>query len=331
MSASVSEPGDAVRVEPASCIVCGADGGRPFATGRDYEYDTSEREFVFVECEGCGHVHLDPRPTFDSASAIYPAHYYALSGAHRSGALSLLGRVKDVVVTRRVRPLVSDVRPGGRVLEVGCGDGSLLLSIGRVRPDLRLVGIDLQFSGPTRHSLERQGVEVVEGALEETDFGEPLDMVIMNQLVEHLWEPRACLARVYEALRPGGILSISTPNLDGWDRRFSAAHAWGGYHIPRHLNLFTRPSLSRLLEQHGFRVVHTVDLVAPLIWVATAHNWLQIRGSSLHRMFRDTNLAAVAVATVVDWLAIRLGATTSNQQVIAVKAEGAAPSSPGRG
>jgi SAM-dependent methyltransferase len=320
---ATSTDASGIRLESVACLLCGSDRhSGAVASGLDYEYDTSDIEFSFVACLDCGHVYLDPRPTIESAAAIYPRTYYAYSGAHRTGAFSLLGRIKDLVVSRRVRSLVASVPPGGRLLEAGCGDGSLLIAIRRGRADIRLTGLDLHFSEETRAILASHDIDTREVALEDARFSEPFDRVVMNQFIEHLWDSSRCMASINACLRPGGIVSISTPNLDGYDRRWTRDGAWGGYHFPRHLNLFTRASLCRFLEESGFRIVRAVDLVAPLIQVTTVHNVLKLRGYAIHRFFRDSNLAALAIATAVDTLALRLGRSTSNQQVIAEKVAG---------
>jgi 2-polyprenyl-3-methyl-5-hydroxy-6-metoxy-1,4-benzoquinol methylase len=307
-------------LEAAVCLICGSQReGRLYASGVDFEYDTSEIEFRFVSCPDCGHVYLNPRPTIESAGAIYPSNYYAFTGAHRSGALSLLGRAKDVVVRRRVAGLVAGLRSGSRVMEPGCGDGALLISLRQARPDLHLTALDLQFSPATRRTLADFDIEIVEQTLEEARFEEPFDFVVMNQLIEHLWDARRCMASVSAALNVAGTVSISTPNLDGYDRRWFKDRTWGGYHIPRHLNLFTRESLARFLREFGLEVVDTKDLAAPIIWVTSVHNELKARGNGLHRFFRDSNLAALALATIADTIAPRLGYSTSNQQMVARK------------
>jgi 2-polyprenyl-3-methyl-5-hydroxy-6-metoxy-1,4-benzoquinol methylase len=312
------EPG-AIRVESVPCLLCGEDDAEPIAHGTDYEYDTSAIEYSFVACRRCSHVYLNPRPTLESASAIYPSNYYALSGAHRTGALSVLGRIKDVVVGRRVRTLVAALPSGGRLMEPGCGDGSLLRAIRRARPDLHLTALDLQFSATTRAELAGARIDIVETALERARFEEPFDMVVMNQLIEHLWDARGCLSSLSGCVKLGGIVSISTPNLDGYDRGLFADRAWGGYHFPRHLNLFTRASLCRFLAGFGLQPIRMVNLAAPLIWVASIHNHLKIKGSASARFFRDSNLLALAAACSIDVVATRLGAVTSNQQLVARK------------
>jgi hypothetical protein len=91
-----------VEVEPTVCAVCGDRAETPVASGRDYEYYSSADTFTFVRCGSCAHVFLNPRPTKRMARVIYPCNYYTVSGAHHSAFLSILGRIKDRVLVRRL-------------------------------------------------------------------------------------------------------------------------------------------------------------------------------------------------------------------------------------
>lgn len=308
-----------IEVEQTRCAICGGAPGQIVASGCDYEYFTSRDRFSFVECRDCGHVFLNPRPTTRMAAAIYPGHYYTVSGAHRSASLSVLGRIKDRVLLRRLRQVLPALPNNGRVLEVGAGDGSLLMALRSVRRDLSLYALDLRF-GPDRASVLRShGIECIEGLLEDAALPRDCDLVIMNQLIEHLWDLDRGMRKIATAVKPGGRLSIATPNLEGYDRRWFGRSTWGGYHFPRHLNLFTRASLSTFLERVGFQAVAHVDLAAPLIWLATCQNIAGRGGFRMRWLLSESNLPLLAAFTGGDLLVSTLGGRTSNQQLVAVR------------
>jgi 2-polyprenyl-6-hydroxyphenyl methylase/3-demethylubiquinone-9 3-methyltransferase len=87
---------------------------------------------------------------------------------------------------------------------------------------------------------------------------EPFDLVYSLEVIEHLYDPLSFVAGCFSATRPGGEFVCSTPyhgyvkNLvislvDGWDRHHVATE------VGEHIKFFSRRTLSKLLEQAGFR------------------------------------------------------------------------------
>jgi SAM-dependent methyltransferase len=319
MAAAASHDGVELPLEPAQCVFCGsAPGSVEAARGRDYEYETTSQSFAFVRCLQCGHWFLNPRPVAASAPVLYGERYYTRSGGHRSAAFGLLAPVKDYVVMRRIRSLVDGVPMGGSLLEVGCGDGALLLSVRRLRPDMTITGLDLGLSPEQEAALRAAGIACISSPIESASLPEAsFSVIVMNQVIEHVWDVRVTLAHLRRALAPGGRLTLATPNLDGYDRRFFPRSYWGGYYMPRHLNLFTPASLTRILEESGFRHVSIQFLTASLIWVRSFHYAWRAHGWPGAAFFSDANLAALALFTVMDRIAMAAGLETSNLQAVA--------------
>jgi SAM-dependent methyltransferase len=100
-----------------------------------------------------------------------------------------------------------------RLLDIGCWDGDATVRYG-VRLGAELDGIEI-FPEPARTAEER-GIRVAELDLETSPFPwEPdsFDVIVANQVFEHLkniWLP---LSEVFRVLRPGGHFVISVPNL----------------------------------------------------------------------------------------------------------------------
>lgn len=88
-----------------------------------------------------------------------------------------------------------------------------------------------------------------------------LTCVYMNNVFEHLHDPRAVLATSRAALEPKGLLVLVVPNHASWAARLFGA-AWPGYDPPKHIWGFTPKSIRRLIESSGFRVL-TIRQVFP--------------------------------------------------------------------
>jgi SAM-dependent methyltransferase len=104
--------------------------------------------------------------------------------------------------------------PAGSVLDVGCGTGFLLERL--AERGYRGVGVDLspESVAHARRRLEDVGaadMSAVVGSAYEPPEG-PFDLICLTDVLEHLEEPRACLAALAARLAPGGLVVVSTPN-----------------------------------------------------------------------------------------------------------------------
>jgi len=85
-----------------------------------------------------------------------------------------------------------------------------------------------------------------------------LDAVLLIEVIEHLREEAlsALLKEMSRALRPGGILFVTTPNNEDLDAAMNMCpHCGCIFHPIQHLRSFTRRSLSRELERNNLRVI----------------------------------------------------------------------------
>lgn len=115
---------------------------------------------------------------------------------------------------KRYGPLADYFVAGQRVLDVGCGTGTLLRELSS--RGVRAIGIDLDRA--LVQKCRAQGLEVyhrrAEGFLDK--FHQPLDGILLLHIIEHL-DPEAVLRLLNQAvtaLNPGGKIIIVTPNIE---------------------------------------------------------------------------------------------------------------------
>jgi SAM-dependent methyltransferase len=303
---------------PGRCPLCGPDFLRQaLASGKDYEYGTTgAQEFTFVRCSSCGTIVLDPRPSDAEIPALYPPSY----GPYRFSELpGIILKARELVQLRKVRALLEWAPAGGTIVDIGCGSGSLLRLIRKFGPsNLRLVGWD--FPGPHLDLLAQAGIEAVAAPIAPEHTPTQVDLFVMNQVIEHVAEPDALLGALRAALKPGGTVFIETPDTQGLDAKWFMAGLWGGYHIPRHMVLFDRENLRKLLEKEGFRVVAGARLASPSFWIQSLHHLAEARGlPRLAQLFTIKNLPLIGAFTAFD-LALSPFHATSNQRMVATKA-----------
>jgi len=293
---------------PVQCCICDVDDAEPVAVGEDFEYQSSPDTFLAVRCRSCGLVYLNPRPAPDALSRIYPPTYHAYDfSAERYG---LAYRVRRRLEARRMLQSCEGLGDDARIIDVGCGDGfhlRLLRDFGR--PGWTLEGVD-----SSDHAVQagrRAGFTIHHGRVQELTLPEgSYDLALLIATIEHVDDPPAVLSAVRSLLRPGGRVVIVTDNTSGLDFDLFEGRHWGGYHFPRHWNLFGRDTLRALAAKVGLEVESIQTIVSPVNWVYSVHNGLVDWGAPkwLVERFSLSSPVSLAVFTVVDSLRQVVGA-----------------------
>jgi 2-polyprenyl-3-methyl-5-hydroxy-6-metoxy-1,4-benzoquinol methylase len=105
---------------------------------------------------------------------------------------------------------------GGSVLDVGCGNGYLLREVAARRPDAALHGVDFSAGLATNASGGRE-FPIALGSARRLPFAPAaFDVISMTEVLEHLKEPVETLRQVRDALKPGGVLVLSVPNMSSY-------------------------------------------------------------------------------------------------------------------
>ncbi len=312
-----------LEMEAVSCGVCSSSQARPVTLGRDFEYHTSDDEFQIVECEDCGNMYLNPRPVKDELPRIYPPNYYAYNYDTAIHPLAIQAkRLLDGFKVTGWLKHVANREP--LFLDVGCGDGRYLRMLNRLGvPKDNIYGVELDYRQV--EALRKEGFHGHCGRVEEAASQLPassFELIVLLQVLEHVENPQAMVATLSGMLRDGGVLILETPNTDSFDFRLFRHRHWGGYHFPRHWNLFNLSALRRMVEAHGMTVKEFNFLPAHSFWIFSLHHLIEDRWRlPLVARFFDPlrNLFLLSLFTGFDIVRAKLGFKTSNVQVVAVK------------
>lgn len=289
------------------CCVCDGDEATLVGTGYDYEYRTCDNLFEAYQCDECGSVYLNPRPDVSEFERIYPSEYHSLE--FTGEAFSFVHRVRSRLEAKRLLEYCKGAPQGARILDVGCGDGFHLELLRRYGDDSWVLeGVDVD-----RRAVEAawvRGLAVHHGDLAHTELSEDAyDVVYTLQTVEHVANPAEFLRSINRILKPGGRLVVVTDNTESLDFTYFKSHYWGGYHFPRHWNLFNRSSLGRLARDSGFEVDEIGTIISPVNWVYSIHNYLAAKEAPEWLVARFTLKSPVSLAffTVIDGILQKTG------------------------
>jgi len=162
-------------------------------------------------------------------------------------------QVPDFIATRldEIVDSFAAYRNNNRLLDIGCGAGSLLMAAKRANWNAE--GVDV--SASAIEDLHRRGLKAFQGDLIEASYPTAyFDVVTAGELIEHVPDPASLVAEIARILRPGGILWATTPHSKGASARLLKLK-WSVIAPPEHLHLFSIRGLKKLLARHGFRRV----------------------------------------------------------------------------
>lgn len=264
-----------------TCRLCGNREGNQRFEIREMLHGTRE-VFAYLRCASCEALQIEEIPT--DLGRFYPPDYYSYQVQPRS-------RLRDWLKHKAARDLVSHDSPLGailtrvfeapelltrvarsgvgfdaRILEIGSGAGKNLLDLWHMGFH-DVTGVDPYLPEPILHD-EGVTIHKCEASRLDAEF----DLVLLNDVFEHLPDPLQMLRDCRGLLAPQGTLLLRTPVAD--------SHAWREYGVdwvqidaPRHLHVHTRKSLELLASRAGLAITDR-------LWDSTA---FQFWGSEQYR------------------------------------------------
>ena len=232
-------------------------------------FDVGE-SFAYVLCGRCGCLQIAEVPR--DMSRHYPPDYCSFKPAlerrfanpirnlfrlprYRSAVLGkgLWGRLLHAVSPKAkldvLRPL--GLTETSRVLDVGCGTGSLLYKLRAVGFE-NLLGVDAFIERDIEYP---NGLRILKRSIDGVDG--TWDCVMFNYSLEHMPDQHAALSTAARLLRGGGTCFVRIPLV--------SSHAWEHYGVnwvqldaPRHLYLHSRESFERLTRDAGLEPAEVV-------------------------------------------------------------------------
>jgi len=205
--------------------------------------------------------------------------------------------------------------PDSAVLDVGCAMGGFLdyLHAKKIR---NLSGIDLS-EHYVRAAQQTRGPAVRLGRAEAMPFGDGVfDAVVMDQVLEHLSEPRRAFREAARVLVPGGLLCLGVPDASRYGENAFFDLYW--FLLREHIQHFDIDHLNLLAGQEGFELADVSRSATPIMSQAMIL-------PNLNAVFRLTGRPAGSAATaahftlkkeIASYIAAGLAGTREKESII---------------
>ena len=223
-----------------ACDLCGlSSDGQPIVL---WKYNTP-----VVRCSGCGLLYANPRWKSEHLFGRYTDDYWSHYAELIHDAAIDVGPNAE-----RWKPHLDYLelaRENGRLLDIGCANGDFLLEA-KAR-GWEVYGVE---TSPMAAAQARAttGAPIHTGTLDTAPFSPGFfDAITMWDVIEHVPSPRAYLTMVASFLRPGGMVSMTTPNIRSVSYRV-LGRRWWVVGPNDHIYYFSPATMQRLLTTCGF-------------------------------------------------------------------------------
>ncbi len=175
------------------------------------------------------------------------------------------------------RRMAATLKPGCRILEVGCGTGNVLRFLERAYAQGTVFGMDLWYQG-LRYARQRSGCGLVQGDIACGPFATGFDVIGLFDVLEHIPDDDGALRDLSAMLGQNGTLILTVP-----------AHPalWSYFdESAKHCRRYSRGELRGKLTEAGYTIDFMTEFMActlPLVWLTRKIYRLRDRGGGADR------------------------------------------------
>ena len=255
------------------CLVC---GGHEISLWREVFDDRYGHPDLFklMRCQDCGHLMTMPMPDEDELANLYGTYYPRKNIT--SAQITTQAEKVGVAFSKIRRWWMGDdnhgqyhMQSGERMLDIGCGSGLSLL-------EAKQLGVEawgIEADPNVKRFADELGLRIHQGSLYDNPFeGYTFDLVVLNQVIEHIPDPVKTLELIKSRLTNDGRVILVFPNVNSLWCKLSGTR-WINWHIPYHLHHFSKKTFTQMAERCGYHVIRS-RTITPNIWTI-----MQLRAS----------------------------------------------------
>tara|TARA_Y100000034_G_scaffold135540_1_gene207900 strand:+ start:3762 stop:4667 length:906 start_codon:yes stop_codon:yes gene_type:complete len=202
--------------------------------------------FKIVACKKCELVYVNPRMKKQALEKAYNANNISPMDYYQE---SEIGDKK--AFGKRLKLIERFIKGKGKMLDVGCNVGTFLEVAKESGWDC--VGIDVNRG--VANDCAKKGIKFFATTIEKAKFKkEFFDVIILNDVLEHVHEPVNFMQSVYKLLKKGGIVFLVTPNIKSLTAKVLRKR-WHHLKPDEHLTYFSLNTLKVLLKKQKLDIL----------------------------------------------------------------------------
>jgi 2-polyprenyl-3-methyl-5-hydroxy-6-metoxy-1,4-benzoquinol methylase len=233
-----------------NCLVCNSKSLKPLV---------GYQKHYLTKCNNCDFVFCSKVPTVEELNDYYKVYAY-------SGELNI-----SPVTIKSYHTLLDEFekyRKTNRIIDVGCGAGYFL-------EEAKKRGWEVygtEYSDKAVEVCLAKGIDIKKGKLSAREFdGFEFDVITSFEVLEHINNPNEEIEEFNKLLRKGGLFYCTTPNFNCLLRYYFKSD-YSIITYPEHLSYYTKSTLKRVLNQHGFKTIKFLSTGLSINRISTSSN-----------------------------------------------------------
>lgn len=231
-------------MSPAICPLCSS-------TKQHKKIQINKKNKVLT-CNNCSLSFLNPIPSREKISALYRREYFQETS---SSGYSNYSSMENVLKNESLRKLnyIKKYTNKKKLMDVGSGLGTFLKVAKNA--GYKVSGNDISTFAAERIKKQLK-IPFYLGSLEKEIFPQSkFEIITAWDVIEHIFSVNKAIKNIKNALKSGGLLFFTTPNINSWDACLMGKHWYGYKKVPEHVLFFSPESITNALENSGFNVL----------------------------------------------------------------------------
>jgi 2-polyprenyl-3-methyl-5-hydroxy-6-metoxy-1,4-benzoquinol methylase len=257
---------------PEVCPQCGSSSAL-FRSSSDVNNKSTRKVFHYYRCSSCKLVFMANIPT--DMAPFYRKGYQPLP--------SSVSELRKLAAHEKYRlDELLRWKKGGKLLEIGPWIGMFSINAKDAGFEVEAIESDEACVGFLISAVGIKAYQSNNPAELLTNMAGRYDSIVLWHSLEHLPTPWLVIENASRALKPGGVLLVAIPNIDGYDSSV-LRDKWLHLDAPRHIYFYPAAALSALCQRFGLlpRYISTSDRLSVTLgrdaWHHSARRWLPIK------------------------------------------------------
>ncbi len=205
---------------------------------------------TLLKCQNCGHGWANLQLDHAYLQQLYAENYF--KGEEYADYLADK-EILQMNFGKRAKQIAKNAPAPKDILEIGCAYGFFQQTISQTFKGVNYQGYDIS-QDAIQYANQHFGPHFSAENYLDVANSMTYDAVFMWDVIEHLSDPGAFIAKAQKECKPGAMLYLTTGDFGALLPRLQGKK-WRMIHPPTHLHYFTKKSMTALLEKHGFEPV----------------------------------------------------------------------------